>query len=210
MARVRRIERNPKEGRNYYISDACFLANKYIDARLTPDQTERRRILACQEWWKEIDRQIDRLKARIYLPDICIAEAFKVLAKKYHDEKWLKYNDYVQARSELEQDVHIPNKNLKSSSRYIRYHDISTNRDLIISVDRFYGLFMKHKSHVELPDLIVVATAKYLIDFYDIPKNRLHIITLDSALWKGTKKIPELPNAYDPTNIKDRFGRVFV
>ncbi len=69
---------------------------------------------------------------------------------------------------------------------------------------------MKHKNHVELPGLIVVATAKYLIDFYDIPKNKLHIITLDSALWKGTKKIPELPNAYDPTNINDRFEQVFA
>jgi len=28
--------------------------------------------------------------------------------------------------------------------------------------------------------MILVATAKYLIDCYDIPKDRLHIVTLDN------------------------------
>ena len=57
--------------------------------------------------------------------------------------------------------------------------------------------------------MVILATAKYLIDFYDIPRNRLHIVTLDRNLRDGSKKIPELPNAYDPTQIRDERSRVF-
>lgn len=98
---------------------------------------------------------------------------------------------------------------MKATKREIKVHDISTTRDLIISVDRFYELFHRHKKKVSLPDLIVVATAKYLIDFFDISKDRLHIVTLDRGLWEGSKKIPELPNAYNPVESSDSSNRVF-
>lgn len=84
-----------------------------------------------------------------------------------------------------------------------------TSRDVIISVDRFYELFHKNKKSVSLPDLLIVATAKYLLDFFDLPKARLHIITLDRPLWEGTRKTQELPNAYDPTHAQDA-GRTGV
>ena len=69
---------------------------------------------------------------------------------------------------------------------------------------------MKHKKNVSLPDLILVGSAKFLIDFYDIPKKRLHIITMDRRLWEGSKKINEIPNAYDPVQPSDYRDRVFI
>jgi len=60
---------------------------------------------------------------------------------------------------------------------------------LIISVDRFFELFHKKEFNVSVPALIVVATAKYLMDFFNIAKSRIHILTLDKPLWEGTKKI---------------------
>ena len=70
-------------------------------------------------------------------------------------------------------------------------------------------MFMKNDCNVSIVDLIVVASAKYLMDFYDVDRSQLHIVTMDKALWRGTKKITELPNAYDPSEPGDRFGRVF-
>jgi hypothetical protein len=86
---------------------------------------------------------------------------------------------------------------------------LPASREVIVAVDRFYEQFLKNKKQVSLPDLILLATAKYLIDFFDIPSRNLHIVTLDKELWSGSKKIQELPNAYDPTNPKDRCSRIF-
>ena len=211
MPRIRKINRNPDKGRNYYLVDACFLANKYIDPSYAPNNRERDRVELCRKWWKEIENQLKRKKARVYIPDICIAETFKVLAKKYYDDKWFKkYWDYYKARKGLITDIHISPEALQAQQRDIVYHDISTNRDIIIAVDLFYRLFMKSGKKVSVPDLILVAIAKYLIDFFDIPRNLLHIVTLDEPLWSGTKKISELPNAYDPTAKNDHYDRVFV
>jgi predicted nucleic acid-binding protein len=209
MPNVRKISRNPQSGKNYYLVDANFLANRFIDQKFAPDSSQKDRIAKCNEWWKEIQHQLKQGKARVYVPDVCIAETFKVLAKKYYDEKWFKSVDLNNARNRLSKFVSVPPKTLKAQKRTIEVHDVSTTRDLIISVDRFYELFLKHKNNVSLMDLIIVATAKYLFDFFDIPKERLHIVTLDKALWKGSKKIQELPNAYDPTEKSDHAVRVF-
>ena len=211
MPRIRKIRKIPAtDEKNYFVVDACFLANKYIPQRVAPKGQQKDRIRACVEWWKEIDRQISNEKARVYVPDVCIAEAFKVLAKKWYVEKWFKWGAELKtARDRLSKDISIPPKQLKKQTRRIGYHDIPTSRDIIIAVDRFFELFMKHGFEVSLPDLIIVATAKYLMDFYDLPRKQLHIITLDKQLWAGTKKILELPNAYDPTEPKDSFTRIF-
>ena len=58
-------------------------------------------------------------------------------------------------------------------------------------------------------DLILVSTAKYLMDFHDAKRKQIHIITHDNALWRGTKKVSELPNAYDPAERADEFSRIF-
>lgn len=68
---------------------------------------------------------------------------------------------------------------------------------------------MKHSKNVTLPDLLMVASAKYLMDFFDAERSQLHIITLDEALWSGTKKTSELPNAYGPTKPTDSFDKIF-
>jgi len=141
---------------------------------------------------------------------LCIAEAFKVLAKKYYTENaFSNSNDYRRARKRLSSDVSIPHRTLRSRDRYIKYHDVTASRDIIISVARFYELFIKHKCNVGVIDLIVVATAKYLVDFHDASRSQLHVITFDDALWRGSKKISELPNAYDPVKPGDTFARVF-
>jgi predicted nucleic acid-binding protein len=210
MPRIRKISRNPDSGKNYYLVDANFLANRFIPPAMVPNDHQRVRINNCNNWWDEIEIQLNKNLARVYIPDICIAETFKVLAKKYYKDRWFKSSvELNKARKKLENFVAVPSKTLKAAKRIIKVHDISTTRDLIISVDRFYELFNKYKKEVSLPDLIVVATAKYLIDFYDIPKERLHIVTLDNNLWEGSKKINELPNAYNPGHHSDSRDRIF-
>jgi hypothetical protein len=210
MANIRKIKRHPNPHKNYFVVDACFLVNKYIPPTRAPDSKERQRIERCLAWWEEIDVQLEKNRAKVYVPDLCIAESFKTLAKKYFQVGWFTTPAQLNnARTKIREDITISSKRLRSANRHIKYHDLSTSRDIIIAVDRFYELFMKHRKSVQLVDLIVVATAKYLIDFYDIQKSQLHIVTLDRPLWEGTKKIPELPNAYDPTMPSDLAERVF-
>ncbi len=210
MARVRKINRTPTDSRNFYVVDANFLANKYIQTYFAPDNNQKTRIERCLEWWDEIDAQILSHKARVYIPDLCIAETFKVLAKKYYVDKWFSNSvELNNARKRLINDITNSPQTLRASRRYIQYHDISTSRDIIISVDRFYETFMKHGIEVSLPDLVILATAKYLIDFFDMPKRYIHIVTLDRNLRTGSTKIPEIPNAYDPTLASDMHNKVF-
>jgi predicted nucleic acid-binding protein len=162
------------------------------------------------KWWHEIDPQLKKGRARIYVPDICIAEAFKTLANAYFHRKWFKSpQDYVYWRSCLRKDIHISAKTLRSQQRKIYFHDLPTCRDIIIAVDRFYEMFAKKNLRVSVPDIIIAASAKYLMDYFDIPKDHLHIITLDRDLRKLTKQINELPNAYDPTAKEDKAERIF-
>jgi hypothetical protein len=208
MARVRRIEREAE--RNYYLVDANFLANKHLPTRKILNPRERERVLQCQDWWAEIDAQLNAGRARVYVPDLCIAEAFKTMAKKFYREKWFtNHAEFDRARARLSDDIRTNIKDLKRSKRNVRFHDISTNRDIIISVDRFFELFMKHGKSVQIVDLIVVATAKYLMEFFDIPRDCLHIVTLDVPLREGIAKAGDLPNAYDPTLRSHRVEAVF-
>ncbi len=211
MPRVRKIKKRPlKNRKNYFLVDANFLAEKYLHVGSAPSQEVKQRIRECKRWWREIDRQVNDERARVYVPDICIAEAFKVLAKKYYQENaFITSHQFKVARDKLQGDVTIPHKILKAQKRQVWYHDMPATRDIIIAVDRFYELFMKNNCNVSIVDLIVVASAKYLMDFYDVDRSQLHILTMDKALWRGTKKITELPNAYDPSEPGDRFGRVF-
>jgi hypothetical protein len=212
MARIRKIHRNPNQGlRNYYLVDACFLVNRFIPIGRIPNHADQKRVEECNKWWSEIENQLNHNKGRVYIPDVCIAEAFKVLAKKYYVEHWFKtWPEYNSARKNLIKTIQISSRKLKSFDRKIRYHDIPTNRDIIISVDRFYELFMRHKKNVQIMDLILGATARYLIDFYDIPRSQLHIVTLDKGLYEGIKKAAELQNVYDPTLKKDCAENIFL
>lgn len=209
MARVRKILRIPTESKNFFLIDSNFLVNKFLPLQNISNIEELKVVEACQSWWVEIDKQLEENVARIYIPDICIAETFKVLSKKrYRDNVFRNSQQYSAAKKKLKNTIHTPPKELTKAKRKIKYHDISTNRDIIISVDRFFELFHKHKKNVSIPDLIIVATAKYLIDFYDLPKDYVHIITMDKPLSDGSKKITELPNAYYPKT--DTVSRIFV
>lgn len=210
MARIRKIPRNPpKAERNFFIVDASFFANKYLPIGNAPTNEEQEQIRQAHQWWKEIDTQISNERARVYVPDLCIAEAFKVLAKKYYSGSFSSSTAFKLARDRLSADVSLSHKELQAQRRYIKYHDIPASRDIIVAVGRFYELFMKHKCNVGVVDLIIVSTAKYLMDFHDTKRKQIHIITHDNALWRGTKKVSELPNAYDPAQPTDEFARVF-
>ncbi len=211
MARVRKICRNPSDGgKNYFVVDACFLVNRFIPENRAPDGKQQGQIQDCMAWWHEIDSALNAGTARVYVPDIIIAEAFKTLAKKYYAESWFRSSqDYGYWRSQLRGFVSTPKKELRAADRTVLVHDIESNRDIVVAVDRFYELFYRHGKNVSLPDLLIVATAKYLVDFFDIPKDRLQIVTLDRALRDGSKKIAELPNAYDPTVPGDSTTLVF-
>jgi predicted nucleic acid-binding protein len=210
MARVRKIKRSPTE-KIAYVIDANFLVNKFIPPGCVTDPTEKAIIEKSLEWWSEVDKQLQSSHAVIYVPDICIAESFKVLAKKYYKHKYFKRPiDHKNARDKLSAFLRTPANVMRSANRKIKVHDVPTSRDLIISVDRFNELYHKHGKNVSVVDLLILATAKYLMDFYAIPKSRLNIITLDTALWEGSKKVQELPNAYHPGKPSDLASRVFV
>lgn len=61
-----------------------------------------------------------------------------------------------------------------------------------------------------IPDLIVPATAKYLLEFFDIPRAQLHIVTMDGRLMAGAARAADLPNACDPTLKGHRVAAVFM
>jgi hypothetical protein len=208
--RVRKIERKPRE-RIAYVVDANFLVNRFIPTRFVTNAAEKVAIERSLEWWAEVDAQISMGNAIVYVPDICIAESFKALAKKYYKDKYFtRPVDHKTARDRLSDFIRTPSSTLRAASRKIKVHDIPTCRDLIISIDRFNELYHKHGHSVSTVDLLVLATAKYLMDFYAIPKSRMNIVTLDNALWSGSKKVQELPNAYHPGKPADSAARVFV
>ena len=209
MSRPRKIKRNPP-GTNFYLVDACFLANRYIPANGLKKK-ERDRVERCKEWWKEIDAQLDNGKAIVYVPDVCIAEAFKVLAKKYYKEHvFPTAADYIKAKNRFSKDITITKRVLTASNRKIKFHDISTSRDVIIAVDRFLETFTKNEIYVSLPDLIILATAKYLIDFYRIPRSSLFIVTTDGNLYRGSRKVSDIPRAFDPKQNNEAAVKVFI
>src|SRR5512146_908477 len=198
MGRPRHIPKSPPEPL-FYLVDANFLANRFIPYGRVTDVRERQRVERSQDWWVEIDRQVQDDNAVVYVPDVCIAEAFKVLAKKYYQSTYFRSTaEYKFARDALSDFIHLSPKTLKSSSRKSAVHDLSTSRDIIIAVDRFFEIFFKHDLSASVIDLLILATAKYLIDFFRIPATRLHIVTLDTSLWRGSRKLVDVPSAFNP------------
>ncbi len=82
MPRLRKFEREPTR-RNFYLVDANLLANRFITVARVTGANERIRVQRSLDWCEEIDAQLATGRAFVYGPDLCIAEAFKVLAKKY-------------------------------------------------------------------------------------------------------------------------------
>ncbi|MEY3395624.1 MAG: hypothetical protein RL346_1860 [Verrucomicrobiota bacterium] len=149
---------------------------------------------------------------RVYVLDICIAETFKVLAKKYYNAEniFSNHSSYNNAKVKLHRDLHMPSKEARSSQRKVRYHDIQTNRDIIISVDRFFEKDLKMKTKVSIVDLMILACSKYLIDFYGIKKEELFIITQDNKLYELARSYQDLPSVFNPHKDSDLAEKVFI
>ncbi|MBK7791623.1 MAG: hypothetical protein IPJ62_03350 [Betaproteobacteria bacterium] len=127
MARVRKILRKPVD-RIAYVIDANFLANKFIPIKFVTDAAEQAAIEKSLEWWIEIDSQLDSGHDCLR-PDICIAETFKVLAKKYYKHKLFKRPiDHKNARDRLSQFLATPASVFRAANRKIRVHDVPTTR----------------------------------------------------------------------------------
>lgn len=205
----RRISRSPASC-NYYLVDANFLVNKYLRPSTIIDAKEQERVRLSQAWWTEIDDQLAYDKAKVYVPDLCIAEAFKTLAKKYYDDKIFKSSlNYKLARDRLRKDIHLPITEARKQTRRIRFHDIDTTRDVLIGVDRFFERANKLKVHVGIVDLLVLATAKYLTDFYGFEDGELFLVTQDAGLYRLARAVPDLPYAFNPLRPLDAAPRVF-
>jgi hypothetical protein len=68
---------------------------------------------------------------------------------------------------------------------------------------------MKHCHNASLPDLIILATAKYLLNFYRLTHESLIIVTMDTALHAGSKKASDIPSAFNPTLKSESAAVVF-
>jgi hypothetical protein len=217
LAKKRTIPKSPEGHKNYFIIDANVLVylalpqmnrSKYI--KFT-DHKEQLRAERCLEYWKIINKQLKKIQARIYVPDVCIAEAFKVLAKRYYKKKYFQNSgSYYQATERLRKLISTPHKEMSKAGRQVKIHDVGTNRDIIISVDRFFERMYRGGKEVQTSDLILLAAAKYLMDFYDISRDHLYILTCDNKLVNLISCIQELPNAINPTEDRYRADKTFI
>ncbi len=206
---TRKISKKPFH-KNYYLVDASFLVNKYLNPLWTDNKIDRDRISVCKKWWKEIDRQVNKGDAMVYVPDLCIAEAFKTLSKKNYQDKFFKYPAYYKsARHALRKDIHLSPEDARRQIRNIKYHDIDTNRDIVISVDRFFEKLHKLRFKVGIVDLMLLASGKYLMDFFGFERNDLFIVTIDNELYKFSKTLSDIPFVFNPLENSDSVENVF-
>lgn len=220
MARKRTIPKEPKGHKNYFVVDANILVYAALAERKRSgaitfhgDTKEEDRKRRCIAWWKIIRQQIQDGHARVYVPDICIAEAFKVLAKWYYRKEYFKdIASYNQAKTRLRQFISATHREMSKADRKVRVHDMPTNRDIIISVDRFFETLYRRiqRKDVSIPDLILLSTTKYLIDFYDLPRDHVYPLTCDDALVRLASRIPELPKAINPTERRYEASKTFI
>lgn len=209
--RIRKIYRNEM---NHYVIDATFFADKYIPLSCLPTNSEKEKKIYAEsqnslKWWTEIELALKHKKARVYIPDICISETFRALARKRYDKDYSN-RTYYYILNKIRKDLRTEDKNLAKKDRYIQYHDLPTTRDIIVSMDRFFKMFFKYGKGTSVPDILVVASAKYLMDFYSIPYKSIHIISSDGALVKGSKKISEIPTVYDPRMNSNSIDKIFL
>jgi hypothetical protein len=211
MRKKQRVIRRNPQSLNHFLVDACFLVNKYINPNWVQEPKEKHRIQSCQDWWAEIAGQLEQGKAKVFALDIIIAEAFKTLAKKNFKERIFKYPaSYQKACERLRKDMHLSAKHAKSTKRKIKFHDIQMNRDIIISVDRFFERLHKKDLHAGIVDLLLLATGKYLMDFYGFGRDELFIVTTDTNLYRLARSLQDIPPAFNPTHKRDSASSVFT
>jgi predicted nucleic acid-binding protein len=206
----RRVIKTNPEHFNHFLVDACFLVNKYLNPARVNDAKEKNQIQCCQDWWRNISSQLKAGKAKVFAPDIVIAEAFKTLAKKNFKERIFKYPVYYKNACErLRKDMRLSAKKARSTTRKIAFHDIQMNRDIIISVDRFFEKLYKKKLNVGIVDLLLLATGKYLMDFYGLGRDELFIVTIDTSLYRLARSLQDIPPTFNPMLKADSASSVF-
>ena len=197
----------------WYLVDTCCLVNKYLDAGWATDQNEKDAILSAQEYWRVIDQQLGKRQCKIFLLDVCIAEAFRVLAKKrYQSTPFFKSKvDYNRTCDRMSKDLSLGSREAKRMDRNVQYHDIQTCSDIIIEVDRFFeAIFKRGGAGLRTVDLMLLSTGKYLMDYYGITKEDLFLITQDKELYRIARTLNDLPKAFNPQDPKDNHRKVFT
>jgi len=196
----------------FYIADTCFFVYRYFDEAKITDPHEKQRALQAKQYWTVIDGQCKSGLAKVFILDVCIAEAFKTLAKKYYGSSGIfpSTAHYDAAKKRLSKDVSFSARDAKKAQRNVRFHDIQTSRDIIIGVDRFFENTLKKHPRVGIVDLLILSTARYLIDFLGFDRDRLHIITMDNRLYKLARGYAELPSAFNPDVPADLAAKVFI
>jgi hypothetical protein len=196
----------------HYLVDANFLSNRYINSQNITNSSEIDHINKAKDYWKLIIQQINEGCAKVFVSDVCIAETFKTLAKKYYSNEspFPSYNSYKNACDKLRKEISLPPKLARSSNRKIIFHDIQTTRDIIISIDRFFEKACSKYRKVSTFDLMIIATGKYLMDFYGFNKDNLFIITQDRRLYYLAKSYMDLPKVFNPDINSDNAYKVFI
>jgi hypothetical protein len=194
----------------YYIVDSCFFSNKYLKKSEGDNPEDENRIENSIEWWEIIDWQVNEGKAIVFINDLCISETFKIIAKKYYQSKRFGKNRYQSIRKEISNDISIGVGMLISKNRFIKYHNLTVDRDIIVGTSRF--LEIAHKNNLQslsVIDLTIISSAKYLMDFFRIKKEQIFILTGDTKLIKCTKISSDCPNAIDPINARNKYSSYF-
>jgi predicted nucleic acid-binding protein len=196
MSRIKKIRIGVSP--QYFVVDACVLVDAALAAAVDRDESTVQASRSL-EWWDQIYHYANAGISRIYISDICIAESFKAIAKKFFCENLITADEKKIAEAKLRGWISMDHTLLKQAGRKVPVHDLSTNRDIIISSDRFLEIAMRNKLQgLSVPDLIVAATAKYLQDFYDLPSASLHVVTNDKKLARLIRLCPEFSAPIEP------------
>ena len=194
----------------YYIIDSNFFANKYLKPIESSNLLDRDRIINSLLWWEVIDEQVRRKLAILYINDLCISETFKVIAKKYYREKLLTSNRYQKIRNNITKDIHLETKEIISKYRNIKYHNLLIDRDIIIGASRYLEIANRHKLEtMSIVDLIILSSAKHLVDFFKIKKEQIFILTGDRKIIDCSRFSKDGTVVIDPLNPKNTTEKYF-
>ena len=136
-------------------------------------------------------------------------EKYQLKNFKNYIKKRVTYKTYNIAKERLRKDLILTPAQARRPNRHIKFHDIEINRDIVIGVDRFFESFLKNYPTVSTFDLLILSTCKYLIDYYKIDMNSIVPITLDDSLWRGSKRIPDIPYVYNPNHKSNYASKIF-
>jgi hypothetical protein len=206
------IKKHP-DGFLFYLVDPCFLYYKYVREKDLTEPQDLKNFPHSSEYWKIITSQIESGKARVFVPDICIAETFNTFSRKRFNtsEKNFHNNSYSFCRKKMIKDISIKADNIRKSRRKVGFYNLSLNREIIIGIDRFYEKRSKSgKNRVSTVDLIILSTALYLIDFLGLSKDSIKIVSRDKELYELARSFSELPDVFNPDLESDRANKVFV